>query len=96
MLKNEAIDVALIVGTDPVSSLPFEVVSKLSRVKTIVIDPRLSLTARIADIVIPSAISGVEASGTMVRSDGVRFKLEAIDEKAINDVYILNRLLEGL
>ncbi len=96
LLKNEAIDVALIIGTDPVSSLPFEVASKLSRVKTIVIDPRLSLTARIADIVIPSAISGVEASGTMVRSDGVRFKLEAIDEKAINDVYILSRLLEGL
>jgi len=55
LLKNEKIDTALIIGTDPVYSLPFEVSSKLGKIKTIVVDPRMSFTARIADVVIPSA-----------------------------------------
>jgi len=96
LLKNEKIDAALIVGTDPVYSLPFDVSSKLGKVKTIVIDPRMSFTARIADVVIPSAISGIEAGGTMVRSDGVRVMLEPLEEKEVNDVYILQRIKEGL
>ncbi|MBO8180067.1 MAG: formylmethanofuran dehydrogenase subunit B [Archaeoglobus sp.] len=96
LLKNEKIDAALIVGTDPVYSLPFEVSSKLGKINTIVVDPRMSFTARIADVVIPSAISGVEAGGTMVRSDGVRVKLEPLEEKEVNDVYILNKIKEGL
>ena len=96
LLKREKIDTALIVGTDPVSSLPFEVSLKLRKIKTIVVDPRNSLTARIANVVIPSAFSGLETSGTMVRSDGVRFKLEAIEEREINDVSILDRLVGEL
>jgi formylmethanofuran dehydrogenase subunit B len=96
LLKNDGVDAALIVGTDPVSSLPFELSAKLKKIKTIVVDPRNTLTAKIADVVIPSAVSGIEVSGTMVRSDGVRFRLEAIQEKEINDVYVLNKIVEGL
>jgi len=96
LLKNDALDTALIIGTDPFNSLPFEISKKLKKIKTIVIDPKNSLTARVADIVIPSAISGIEQEGTMVRSDGVRFKLEAFDKKEIDDVYILERLIGGV
>ncbi len=96
LLKNDTIDSALIVGTDPVKSLPFEIVSKLKKIKTIVVDPRNSLTAKIADVVIPSAISGIEQSGTMVRSDGVRVKLDVIEERDVNDYYVMKRILEGL
>jgi len=96
LLKNEKIDTALIIGTDPVYSLPFEVSSKLGKIKTIVVDPRMSFTARIADVVIPSAVSGLEAGGTMVRSDGIRVKLEPLEEREVNDVYILSRIKEGL
>lgn len=96
LLRNDGVDAAVIIGTDPIYSLPYEVSSKLRKIKTVVIDPRMSYTAKLADVVIPSAISGVELSGTMVRSDGVRFKLEAIDEKEINDIYILKKIVEGL
>lgn len=96
LLKNEKIDAALIVGTDPVNSLPYEVSAKLGRIKSIVVDPRMSFTARIADVVIPSAVSGIEISGTMVRSDGVRVKLEAMEEKEVNDIYVLRKIKEGL
>ncbi|WP_456467856.1 formylmethanofuran dehydrogenase subunit B [Archaeoglobus sp.] len=96
LLMNEKIDAALIVGTDPIYSLPHDVSAKLGKIKTIVVDPRMSFTARVADVVIPSAISGIEMSGTMVRSDGVRIKLEAIEEREVNDIHILKKIMEGL
>lgn len=96
LLKEEAIDCAVIVGTDPVASLPFDISRKLAKIKTIVIDPKDTVTAKLADVVIPSAYSGIESGGTMVRSDGVRVKLEPLEKAEIDDVYILKRILEGL
>jgi formylmethanofuran dehydrogenase subunit B len=96
LLQNGKVDTAVIIGTDPVSSLPYDVASKLKEVKTIVIDPRMSPTARVADIIIPSAVSGIEMGGTMVRSDGARIKLEVIEERDVNDIYILKKIEEGL
>lgn len=96
LLRKDAVDSALILGTDPVSSLPFEISKKLKKMKTVVVDPKMSLTARIAKVVVPSAVSGLESSGTMVRSDGVRKKLEPIEEKGLNDLYILKKIYEGL
>ncbi|WP_230972422.1 formylmethanofuran dehydrogenase subunit B [Archaeoglobus neptunius] len=96
LLRNDRVDAALIVGTDPVYSLPYEISAKLGKIKTVVVDPRMSFTARVADVVIPSAVSGIEMSGTMVRSDGVRIKLEAMEEREINDLYIFRKIREGL
>lgn len=96
LLKRDKIDTALIIGTDPLASLPFEVSSKLPKLKKIVIDPRSSLTAQISEVVIPSAFSGIECGGEMIRSDGVRVKLSPIYKAEIDDVYVLKRILEGL
>ncbi|MEM4540159.1 MAG: formylmethanofuran dehydrogenase subunit B [Archaeoglobaceae archaeon] len=96
LLKSEKIDTALIVGTDPIASLPYEVSSKLAKVNKIVLDPRFSLTARVAEVVLPSAFSGIECGGEMVRSDGVRLKLSPIAKAEVDDVYVLKRILEGL
>uniref|UniRef100_A0A7C3UJM7 Formylmethanofuran dehydrogenase subunit B n=1 Tax=Geoglobus ahangari TaxID=113653 RepID=A0A7C3UJM7_9EURY len=94
LLKNDSIDTALIIGTDPLNSLPFEYAKKLAKINTIVVDPRMSFTSKIASVVLPSAISGVEAGGTMVRSDGVKVELKPVFEREINDEFILKRLLE--
>ncbi len=96
LLKNKKIDVALIVGTDPMSSLPFDVSEKLYEIKKVVLDPRETFTAKNAEVSISSAFSGIECGGEMVRSDGVRVKLEPIEKAEIDDVYILRRILEGL
>ncbi|MEM2727349.1 MAG: formylmethanofuran dehydrogenase subunit B, partial [Archaeoglobaceae archaeon] len=64
--------------------------------KKIVLDPRFSLTARVAEVVLPSAFSGIECGGEMVRSDGVRLKLSPIAKAEVDDVYVLKRILEGL
>lgn len=96
LLKREKIDVALIVGTDPLASLPYDISNKLMKLKKIVIDPKRTLTARISEVLIPSAFSGIESGGEMVRSDGVRVKLKPIANSEIDDVYIMKRILEGL
>ncbi|MFN3384715.1 MAG: formylmethanofuran dehydrogenase subunit B [Archaeoglobaceae archaeon] len=96
LLKSEKIDVALIVGTDPISSLPFEFSKNIFKIKKIVLDPRETLTAKNAEVSIASSFSGIESEGTMVRSDGVRIKLEPIEKAEIDDEYILKRILRGL
>jgi formylmethanofuran dehydrogenase subunit B len=96
LLKRERIDTALIVGTDPISSLPLEASGNILKLKKILIDPRNTLTSRIAEVVIPSAFSGIESGGEMVRSDGVRVKLKPIAKAEVEDVYVLKRILEGL
>ncbi|MCS7121178.1 MAG: formylmethanofuran dehydrogenase subunit B [Archaeoglobaceae archaeon] len=96
LLKRDEIDAVLLLGTDPLSSIPFEISKKIMRIKTVVVDPKMSLTAKIAKVVVPSAFSGFESSGTMVRSDGVRKRLEPIEEKEVNDLWILKKISEGL
>ncbi len=94
LLEKEKIDVAVVIGTDPVASLPFEYSKKLAKIKTIVIDPRENFTGKIASVVIPSAISGIETGGKMKRIDGVEVELEPLEQREINDVTILSEFLE--
>jgi formylmethanofuran dehydrogenase subunit B len=96
LLKNDAIDTAIIIGNDPLNDLPFEVARKLAKVNTIVIEAKRSFTSEMADVVIPSAISGVESGGTMLRHDGVEIRLKPVFEKENGDVEILKKIGEEL
>ncbi len=96
LLENDMIDTALIIGSDPINSLPFEYAKKLAKINTIVVDPRETFTGKIAKVVIPSAIAGVESGGTMIGADGTKVELNPIFEREINDEYILKKLLEGM
>ena len=73
-------DAALVIGSDPLSDLPFGTARALARVPLIAIDPRRSLTTDAAKVVIPSAISGLEAGGTALRMDGVKISFEPVIE----------------
>lgn len=96
LIESNAVDTALIIGSDPLNSLPFDIAKNLAKINTIVIDPRRSFTSEIAKVVLPSAISGVEQSGTMVRSDGVKVEVKAIVERDVNDVYLLKELVRAV
>jgi formylmethanofuran dehydrogenase subunit B len=96
LLTSSIPDTTLIIGSDPVNSLPFDVSMHLSKINTITIDPRRTFTTEISDVVIPSSISGVENGGTMVRSDGVKIKLNSVFENKFDDTYILERILERI
>jgi len=90
-------DAALVIGSDPLSSLPFGTARSLAKVPLIAIDPHRSLTTDAARVVIPSAISGLEAGGTAVRMDGVKIKFEPIMKTDLpSDEQILNKIMEAI
>jgi formylmethanofuran dehydrogenase subunit B len=96
-LAAKSSDAALIIGSDPLSALPFGTARALAHIPLIAIDPRRSLTTDAAQVVIPSAISGLEAGGTALRMDGTRISFEPITEsERLSDEQILTRIMEAI
>lgn len=95
LLRGES-DAALIVASDPVASFPKKVVEQLVKNPLIVIDPHISATTRMADVVFPSAFVGIEASGTAYRMDHVPLPLKKVvnpPNGVLTDEEILKRIL---
>ena len=90
-------DAALVIGSDPLSALPFGTARALAHIPLIAIDPRRSLTTDAAQVVIPSAMSGLEAGGTALRMDGTRISFEPITKSEwLSDEQILTRIMEAI
>lgn len=92
-------DSALIVGSDPLSSLPLEIAQRIRSIPAIVLDYRLSLTAKHANVVIPVAVPGVESGGHATRMDEEVVALSPIEELVghfPSDQEVLDRLLKQL
>lgn len=75
--KGEA-DAALIVASDPAASFPVKAARNLAKIPTIVMDPKITMTTLIGDVVIPVAIAGIECEGTAYRMDGVPIRLKKV------------------
>ncbi len=100
-LNEKKVDAALIIGSDPLSSLPRAVADHLLNIPVITIDPCETFTSRKAKVTIPSALSGVECGGSAIRMDGEEVKFEPIvDVKSQtirpSDEEILTRIMEAL
>jgi len=90
-------DACLVIGSDPLSALPFGTAHSLAKSKLIAIDPHRSLTTDAAKVVIPSAIYGLEAGGTALRMDGIKIDFEPIVESTWpSDEEILKRIDEAI
>jgi formylmethanofuran dehydrogenase subunit B len=90
-------DAALIVASDPVAHFPKRAVKNLVENPLIVIDPQVTPTSLMADIVIPSAFVGIEAEGTAYRMDRVPLPLKKVVEPpatCLPDEVILQRILK--
>jgi formylmethanofuran dehydrogenase subunit B len=89
-------DAALVVASDPISNFPMEAARNLSRIPIITIDPHETATASVSDVVIPSAMVGIEARGTVYRMDGVPLELKKLidpPEGVLQDTEVLSALL---
>ncbi len=96
-LRSKSIDALLVVGSDPLSSLPRSIISHLANIPIICIDPCVTLTSRIASVTIPCAYSGVECGGSAVRMDGKTIELTKIlNTNFPSDEELLTRLTEAL
>jgi formylmethanofuran dehydrogenase subunit B len=94
-LLRRDVDAALIVSSDPAAHFPKAAVEQLKKIPIIQIDPFPNITTLISDVVIPCAITGIEAEGTAYRMDGVPIRVKKIIESEYwSDEEILGRMLE--
>ncbi len=68
-------DAALILGADPGATMPQPAIDHLSRIPTIVLDPKVTHTSRLARVHITTAVTGVSAPGTVYRMDEIPLPL---------------------
>jgi len=96
ILSRGEADAALIVASDPVAHFPKNAVENLVKNPLIVIDPETTATSLMADVVFPSAISGIEVEGTAYRMDMVPLPLKKVvkpPKGMLSDQQILQRIL---
>jgi formylmethanofuran dehydrogenase subunit B len=74
LARGEA-DAALIVSADPAANFPQAAIEHLKRIPTVVLDPALSATARIARVAITTAVYSINVAGTVYRMDDVPIRL---------------------
>jgi formylmethanofuran dehydrogenase subunit B len=96
ILCRDETDAALVVASDPVAHFPKEAAQNLVKNPLIVIDPQMTPTSLMADVVFPSTFVGIETEGTAYRMDHVPLPLKKIVEPPSNclpDAEILRRIL---
>lgn len=99
LLVNGDVDAALIIASDPVAHFPRKAVEHLMRIPKIVVDPYWSLTASVADVLIPAGVLGIECEGSVYRLDDVPLKLPRVVDPppgVLCDTEILERIIHGL
>jgi formylmethanofuran dehydrogenase subunit B len=96
LLRKES-DAALIIASDPASNFPRKAVEHLVKNPLIVIDPHMNVTSMVGDVILPSAIVGIEKAGTAYRMDHVPLPLKKVVEPPkgiLSDEEILRRILK--
>jgi len=94
-IEKEDFDSSIIVGTDPISHLPHSLSSKITKKPLILIDNHRTATSYIAEVVLPTAITGIESGGLAYRLDQIPIELYKIVNPPNNlpsDEELLNRL----
>ena len=95
LLARGECDAALIIASDPAAHFPAEASKYLAKIPTIVIDPKVSMTSLIAEVVIPSAMVGIECDGTAYRMDGIPIRLKkVVESEFLPDSEILKKIIE--
>jgi formylmethanofuran dehydrogenase subunit B len=95
LCRNEA-DASLIIASDPVAHFPRMAAQNLVKNPLIAIDPEVTPTTLMADVVFPSAFVGIETEGTAYRMDHVPLPLKKIvdpPKTCLPDQEILQRIL---
>jgi formylmethanofuran dehydrogenase subunit B len=68
-------DAALVLGADPGATMPQPGIDHLARIPTIVLDPKVTHTSRLARVHITTAVTGISARGTAYRMDEIPLPL---------------------
>jgi len=97
LLSRKEADAALVIAADPAANMPRAAVKRLASIPVIQIDPFENPTTLLAEVVIPSAIAGVEVDGTAYRMDGMALRMrKLVDSEFHSDEEILQGILESV
>jgi len=90
--RGEA-DAALIIASDPMSNFNQPARDHLRRIKSIVLDPKLSETAKVATVAFTTSVYGINTAGTVYRMDDVPIPLRpAFDSPFKSDFEVLKAI----
>jgi formylmethanofuran dehydrogenase subunit B len=90
-------DAALILGADPGATMPQPAIDHLARIPTIVLDPKVTHTSRLARVHITTAATGISAPGTVYRMDEIPLPLRpALKSPYPTDEEVLRRIYQAV
>jgi len=92
LARGEA-DAALIIASDPMSNFSQPARDHLARIPSVVLDPKLSETARVATVAFTTATYGINVPGTVYRMDDVPLPLRPAFESPYRSDY---EILKGI
>lgn len=96
-IRNRSTDCILILGSDPLSALPQSAMKNLEGTSLICLAPFGTPTTIAADVVIPTALPGIECGGSMLRMDGDTVALTGLREGEYpTEEAILRQFLESI
>lgn len=99
LLNTKGMDALLLVASDPAAHFPLNTAKNMRDMPVIQVDPHWNASTRFADVVIPSAIVGMEASGTAYRMDCVPIYMKKVmdpPEGVRTDEEIMTDIMEAL
>jgi formylmethanofuran dehydrogenase subunit B len=97
LLVRGDVDAALILGADPGATMPQPGIDHLARIPTIVLDPKVTHTSRLARVHITTAVTGISAAGTAYRMDEVPLPLRpALKSPYPTDEEVVRRIHEAV
>jgi formylmethanofuran dehydrogenase subunit B len=90
-------DAALVLGADPGATMPQPAIDHLARIPTIVLDPKVTHTSRLARVHITTAATGISAPGTVYRMDEVPLPLRpALKSPYPTDEEVIRRIRQAV
>ena len=90
-------DAALILGADPGATMPQPGIDHLAHIPTIVLDPKVTHTSRLARVHITTAATGISAPGTAYRMDEVPLPLRpALQSPYPTDEDVIRRIRQAI
>ena len=96
LVRREA-DAALIIAADPLANFPEPAREHLRSIPTVVLDPKLSITAQHATVHFTTATYGINTAGTVYRMDDVPIPLRpALESPFPSDEEVLKKIDEAI
>src|SRR5262245_5725535 len=96
LIRGDA-DAALIIGADPGATMPQPAIDHLARIPTIVLDPKVTHTSKLARVHFTTAATGISAPGTAYRMDEIPIPLRpALKSPYPTDEEIVRRIYQAV